>query len=555
MFDAKMFATLATLLAALCSPGCSPGHGSDGPAGGGEGEGEGGEGEGEGGEGEGEGGEGEGEGAPADEIGVGTDTPFDESEGTGVEIRPDGAITIGGRGVAITHTLIWIANSTQGTVSKLDTRTHEELGRYRTGSDYMDPSRTSVNRDGHVVVANRGFSSATRILASDCPDQNGDGVVRTSTGGADILDWGQDECVVWNTPVGNADAGARGTVVEERVGLDGVIEEFAWVGAYAEMTMWEIRTATGEHTGRIINIAPVMPYGAALGPGGKLWATGGSDLAEIDTTTGQVTQHPVPGGRSTYGITVDGNGDVWTGGSIQRYRPSTDTWDWPEIAGGGGLFGMLTQAGGVAADAEGIVWAGLGLMSSGILRIDPTTMTSQRIETGGNEHGVAVDFDGMIWGVDFVGTAATIVDPVTLASERLRPPFVGAYTYSDMTGFQTANATHTYGRYRHLFEGCANGETQWTVLSWDADTPGASRVTFTGHTSDDPAETAFAPGVALASAPLDDSPTNIDEKFLLAGVQAGRYLLVDVGLFSDDAVSMPAVFSFGVDYTCPGSLE
>jgi DNA-binding beta-propeller fold protein YncE len=304
-------------LALSCAPG-GRGDGGDGGEGeGGEGEGE----EGEGEEGEGEGGEGEGE--PATEIGVGGDQPFDEEAGDGVIVRDDGALTIGGSGVAITHTLIWIANSTQGTVSKIDTRTHEELGRYRTGGDYMDPSRTAVNRDGHVVVANRGYSSATRILASDCPDTNGDGTVRTSTGGDDILAWGEDECVTWNTPVGNSDAGARGTVVEERFGLDGAVEEYAWVGAYNEMTMWEIRTATGEHTGRIVNIAPCLPYGAALGPGGKLWATGGSDLVEIDTTTGDVTQHPIPEARGSYGITVDGNGDVWTGVSIQRYRNKT----------------------------------------------------------------------------------------------------------------------------------------------------------------------------------------------------------------------------------------
>jgi hypothetical protein len=298
-----------------------------------------------------------------------------------------------------------------------------------------------------------------------------------------------------------------------------------------------------------------MPYGAALGPGGKLWVTGGTELSEIDTTTGEVVRHTIPDARSSYGITVDGNGDVWTGGSIQRYRPSTGAWDWPEIDGGGGIFGMFTQAGGVAADADGIIWAGLGLMSSGILRIDPATMTSQRVETGGNEHGVAVDFDGMIWGVDFIGTTATILDPDTLTSERLQPPLVGAYTYSDMTGFQTANATHTYGRYRHIFEGCANAETVWTRLTWDAETPGASRVTFTGRTSDDVDAVMSAAPAPLATAPTDEAPVDLEEQLLLAGVTAGRYLLVDVGLYSDDAVSMPVVWSFGVDYECEGALE
>jgi hypothetical protein len=90
-------------------------------------------------------------------------------------------------------TYIWVANSPQGTISKLDTRTIIEEGRYRSRPDtYGDPSRTSVNLSGDVAVANRS-GGLTKIYArvGDCQDTNGTPGIQTSSGKDDILDWGQ----------------------------------------------------------------------------------------------------------------------------------------------------------------------------------------------------------------------------------------------------------------------------------------------------------------------------------------------------------------------------
>ena len=50
---------------------------------------------------------------------------------------------------------IWIANTQQGTISKIDTQTMLEEGRYQAKPSNGDPSRTSVNLQGDVAVANR----------------------------------------------------------------------------------------------------------------------------------------------------------------------------------------------------------------------------------------------------------------------------------------------------------------------------------------------------------------------------------------------------------------
>src|SRR5690606_41952004 len=86
---------------------------------------------------------------------------------------------------------IWIANSVQGTVSKINTFTGVEEGRYRTGPDDPDPSRTSVNQLGDVAVANRNGGIVKIAAATDrCVDANGDGATQTSSGHDDIPDWG-----------------------------------------------------------------------------------------------------------------------------------------------------------------------------------------------------------------------------------------------------------------------------------------------------------------------------------------------------------------------------
>jgi DNA-binding beta-propeller fold protein YncE len=515
-----------------------------------------------GGGGDGSGGaEGEGEGGRPG-VGAGASEPFDPDRGEGIVVDGDGSMTLGGAGPVVVEPLIWVANSAEGTVSKLDTRTHLEIGRYRTGPGSgweLSPSRTAVNRDGHVVVANRGVTSAARILASGCTDVDGDGVVRTSAGGADVLPWGEDECLAWYTTFGDPSSAARGTVVEERGGLDGVFEEVAWVGAYGEARMYEIATADGALTGRTVDVTPVYPYGAALAADGKVWVCGDADLASFDTTTLAVVQHPLPAGRFSYGIAVDAQGDVWTGGTIQRFRPATGEWDWPAGAEGWSEDDWENEgdfAGGVAADARGFVWAAKGMAEGGIDRIDIRTLEVLHVDTGGSEHGVAPDADGMIWGIDFEGTSASIVDPETLEVARVTPPFVGAYTYSDMTGSQAGLQTRDRGRYRHTFEACPGGDRPtWGALTWDALVPAGAHATFAVRTGDDPTALEPAAGVVVASVGSDEPPVDVGAALAAAGLAQGRTLELEVTLVSDDGEHAPTVLWFAVDHSCEGFLE
>src|SRR5690349_784454 len=62
----------------------------------------------------------------------------------------------GGGGKTPEFSYIWVANAGQSTISKINTQTMVEEGRYITRPDSNgNPSRTSVNLSGDVAVANR----------------------------------------------------------------------------------------------------------------------------------------------------------------------------------------------------------------------------------------------------------------------------------------------------------------------------------------------------------------------------------------------------------------
>jgi streptogramin lyase len=491
----------------------------------------------------------------AESVGVDADHAFDpDSPGArGVVLLPDGSITLGNT-VVIANRVIWIANSGQGTVSKIDTTTNEELGRYYTDPGQMgDPSRSTVNPHGDVISANRGTGSATFILASDCPDQDQDGRVETSTGPDDILTWGEDECVIWNIDLGAWDA--RGSAIEERVELDGLMHEYAWIGSYGSGDMWEIDVEAGELTGRQFNSSPASPYGAAMGPDHTLWVTtSGASMAKVDTETLEVTQYAAPAGVYFYGITVDRDGYVWLSGyqgGAQRFDPATETYE-PVVGGCGG---------GIAADVNGFIWTGHGYICNprGVARIDPATMTAEVVETGGDTHGVAIDFDGFVWGINVNGGNAHKIDPDTLEFEVAWTSGVNYnYTYSDMTGYQLINATQELAKYAYVFTGCEGAddqETEWAQLTWFAETPAGTSVSFTGRTADSVDQLAAAQIFPIAAQPPDVSPVSIGDAITAAGLEHGRYLEVEASLTSAQRDAAPILDVFQVAHSCSGIFQ
>ena len=483
-------------------------------------------------------------------VGVNCEDPFDleEDDARGVIQTPDGAITLGGETALGQY--IWIANTREGTVSKIDTRARVEVARYTTGPNSLtSPSRTTVGFSGDCVVSNRDeIGAAVKFYGAHCPDRDGDGRVETSTGPHDVLPWMQDECMAWSTPVG---AVARGTAFEVRSGLDDPAHEYVWVGSTTDAVIREIDAATGELTGRVLGAEgqyELFPYGIAIGPDHTLWTFGyeatqwgaSNRLVAYDTVDLSVERTQAP--QSVYGIAVDPQGRVWIGGTVSRFDPATGLWETPN--------GIVSGAG-IAVDADGNAYT--GEEGSGF-RIDGDDLSVTSVpEVGG--HGWALDFDGFIWSIPYEGAVAHVTDPDTLEPVATVEGLVGAYTYSDMTGFQLANAMGPVGTYAHVFEGCGAGLTTWKDVAWDAVTPQGSSVTFAARTADDIVALGTAPLVTLAVTPPDESPVSIEDAFTAAGVAHGALLRLTLTLESQDRAHAPIVRSLQVTTDCQAVFE
>jgi streptogramin lyase len=348
--------------------------------------------------------------------------------------------------------IIWISNTTEGTVSKIDTITATELARYRTGPDDPDPSRTSVNLLGDVAIANRA-GSVTKIAAEEarCEDRNDDDVIQTSSAPFDILPWFEDECVLWNHdvmfPQGlDANTGGPRAVAWDGGNLDANPCEAnpnVWVGWRAQPdTVAKVRRLDGL-TGAQLGEAEIPDwecnwdhgtYGGAADRDGAFWGLGTlGTVLRVDPETYDVQRWENPEDHVMYGITLDPSGRVWLAGydgNVWRFDPGTEQFtDFGPPAGPSRLRGLMV-------DRDGNAWIA-GNEPCALSRFD--TVTEQHLDgmidlPGCSEPvGVSIDFEGYVWVVDRGADQAYKVDPDDYSSVTVGG-LVDPYTYSDMTG-------------------------------------------------------------------------------------------------------------------------
>ena len=517
-----------------------------------------------------------------DEAGPGTSKPFttdntDDEQSQGVVVDAEGAVTIDI--TLIENQFIWISNTGEGTISKVDTETYEEVARYFTGPDGTgnDPSRTSVNTFGDVYVGNRGGGTVTKIsnLGADCADNNGDGMVTTSSGPTDVLPWGQDDCILWHQDV--KDGGLiRAVAAQDSTGTNdtGMTRPAVWIGGWNGI-VWKLDGTTGEILVR--TESPVTCYGFALDGLGNLWISGWSNgaIGRIDTRRCTSTadcnvptqdgeqfddavKQRIPIQHTPYGITVDFKQRVWVGGAnTLRYDPAQPVGSRIVSVDPGAFIH------GIAADDQGFVW-GAGY-ASGIVRYDaedpnqnlqvPNTQTSAK--------GMAIDLDGKIWAINRDHADATVVVAGATLDQNTVTPNVAAnlvspYTYSDMTGSQLRFASDQRGYYRRVFEGCPDDgnyePTEYRELRFDAETPAGSTIIIRMRGGETRTALASAPWIEVATVPPAQSPLDISQLITDAGLQGAAFLEIETELTAfrdaDNNVYAPRLKALEVTYDC-----
>lgn len=366
----------------------------------------------------------------------GTDPDDDDDDGGPMPIKfdtasPEGEAGCGGgQGTSDLLSYIWIANSPESTISKIDTQTMVEEGRYLTRPDSAgNPSRTSVNLNGNMAVANRA-GGVTKVIAraEDCIESNGQPGIQTSTGADDVLAWDDEECRAWHTPLACTSnrpmAWTQGNYSASTCRYEDAKLWTTCLNGNPEIILLDGETGATDGSVVVPEINSMI-YGGAVDGDGNFWGSqaGGSNLVFVNI--GDMSYEVIPTGTSGYGIAVDSKGRPWLcSGTVTRYDPAT------------GMFDSMSgvSSAGCMTDGQGTLW----LASSTLYGVDTETLTTvAQIPLPSYTHGVSIDFDGNVWAA--FGQFAYRVDPVTQQIDTF-DQLNSAYTYSDMTGHALSSA-------------------------------------------------------------------------------------------------------------------
>lgn len=374
-----------------------------------------------------------------------------------------------------THNFLWIANSGESTISKIDTDLNKEIARYFTGpansidSEYRNqegpfpiyllnspdgrqyPSRTAVDMDGNVWVGNRKADKTVVKIAGDisnCVDRNGDGDIQTSGisyGSVMIYPWDynadgfpDDECIILVTEqLSPNDIGPRAVVIDH--------QNYVWIGLDHDKKYVKL----DPHTGEVIDTVYLgeKPYGAVIDKDGFLWSSNrdSSSISKFDTNLEDpvVTTYDT---FSPYGIAVDNKGNVWVGiydGTTMLRKFDIER---EEYVSNYGLIVSpdihLWHGKGVAVDNDGNIWV-VDAVYSNIAKfnpnVDPATDADKGLLCYNNQPnsftfiGIVLDSKGKMWAIGYGNNKAMKLNSECEIIEEVE---VGdnPYTYSDAAG-------------------------------------------------------------------------------------------------------------------------
>ncbi|MHB8521793.1 MAG: right-handed parallel beta-helix repeat-containing protein [Limisphaerales bacterium] len=452
---------------------------------------------------------------------------------------------------SVTLPFIWVPNSNEGTVSKVDTRTGRELGRYRTGpTSSGSPSRTTVDHEGNCWVANRVTGTVIKIGLYEngqYVDRNGNGTIETSrdvNGDGEItademLPWGQDECVLTEIVLIPGSEGAftpgsyTGTYANDNwnPGPRGIAVDAqgnVWLGTYGSKKFYYVDGSTGQIL-RTNDVSSVnhTSYGALIDANGIVWSAGQDKGHVLRLDPKDNSFSVVAIGHYVYGIGLDRNNHLfvsgWTDSKLSRVNVLTGQKEWT-VAG-------FSGSRGVAVTDDGDVW----VANSGpgtVTRWSNDGVVKATIPVGAEPTGVAVDASGKVWDVNNGDEYIKRIDPAINAVD-LSKRIVGGvhYGYSDMTGIIARTTTTRLGLWTVVHNSrCDN--TAWGIVSWNCTEPDGTSVKIRVRSSAD-----------QQSWSVWESATN---GTALSATPAGKYLQLEAAFQIKSGASSPALFDLTV---------
>ncbi len=267
-------------------------------------------------------------------------------------VQPDGSISAAVQvgtdpvGLAFGGGALWVANRSDGSVSRLDPGTHTVIQTIDVGAA---PEALTVTA-GDVWVANFADDTVSRINL-------------TTNKVVDTIGVGNGPAAIGSGPSG------------------------VWVANSGDNTIQRIDPLTGQR-GEPIGVGD-GPDGIAVGAR-SVWVANGRDgtVSRIDPRTGEEISSPVRVGSGPKGIALSGD-EVWVAnqGSTSVSRINLSTGQARSIVVGDGPSSVVVAGGAVWVSEE----------FNGVLtRIDPTTDAVQRFTIGSSPRGLAA-VGGQVW--------------------------------------------------------------------------------------------------------------------------------------------------------------
>lgn len=435
------------------------------------------------------------------------DADFQQGSLSSLEYDPiTGALVLSDTGS--TFPVLWVANAGEDSVSRIDTDIDCETARYPTwiftnfhgAYNGPAPSRTAVDVEGNVYVANRHFdgrpASVMKILAEGGIDRNGNGVIDTSIDANGDCTIDRNDPAEFTLPVDlNSDGILQNNeIVDERiawvsqVGPNGglgrslciAVDGNIWVGLFNVRQYFQVDSSDGTVLNGPYNSGSNNPYGCLVDGDGILWsATLSSTIAVLDTNLVGPGEDPFLGnkdiGASGYGIAL-ANDKVYLGRSgndFNEYDPNAAE-DTAPANDGDPLTGIFTRAAGfnfqlgISADGDGNLISG----SNTVIKTAPdgTRLWSTPNPTS-TSVGVAIDSNQNVWVMGLSSNNVAKFDGATGNQLLLKTVGRNPYTYSDSTGFAARNITDRTGIWNVIADSSVDG-AQWDSISWNEEAEG-----------------------------------------------------------------------------------
>ncbi len=401
-------------------------------------------------------------------------TTTDFSGGNLVSMNTDTPDQLSNKHVLTSFDAVWIANSSKGTVIKIDPETARVIGEYNAkpvdaAAPY--PSRIAVDSKGNAWVANMSHNSIIKIGLPEngfWVDRNGNGQIDTSSALGDIKNWNADD-------IDSADDEA--ILLYVRTAVNGVrhisvdAEDNVWVGGpTGDWQKFDGRTGALLRTETSIGKGGM---GGFIAGNGKLYSAG-TDFLVWQTADPMAA---LPQGdeirQATWASALDSQGNLW----VTKDWTSTVVKYAPDGTKLGEYYHGEPWAMGIAIDANDNIWVAHSHCGHSVGHLLPDGTLLGNVEVA--NHGpveVSIDRRGRIWVASSTGVVQRInplggtrfSDDVYLGEVELTTGNLGGalWTYGRFTG-SGFGLSSPDGLWTFVYDGVLSGST-WGPVSWNA---------------------------------------------------------------------------------------